>query len=79
MRKIYKYPVYHGNNLTLPIDAKPVLVGRDAGEKLCVWIEAEVDDVHKKSISHPAAPIDSAALSIAQSINASGKVLLYCL
>lgn len=36
----------------------------------------EVDDLHKKSISHPAAPIDSAALSIAQSINASGKNLL---
>jgi len=26
----------------------------------------EVDDLHKKSITHPAAPIDSAALSIAQ-------------
>lgn len=36
----------------------------------------EIDDLHKKSISHPAAPIDSAALSIAQSINASGKDLL---
>jgi len=36
----------------------------------------EVDDLHKKSISHPAAPIDSAALSVAQSINASGKDLL---
>jgi len=36
----------------------------------------EVDDVHKKSISHPAAPIDSAALSVAQSINASGEDLL---
>jgi len=36
----------------------------------------EVDDVHKKSISHPAAPIDSAALSVAQNINASGKDLL---
>ncbi|MBA7521797.1 hypothetical protein ES705_13908 [subsurface metagenome] len=36
----------------------------------------EFDDLHKKSISHPAAPIDSAALSIAQSINASGKDLL---
>ena len=36
----------------------------------------EIDDVHKKSISHPAAPIDSAALSVAQSVNASGKDLL---
>lgn len=36
----------------------------------------EVDDVHSKSISHPAAPIDSSALSVAQSINASGKDLL---
>lgn len=36
----------------------------------------EVDDLHKKSITHPAAPIDSAALSIAQSINASGEDLL---
>jgi len=36
----------------------------------------EVDDVHNKSISHPAAPIDAAALSVAQSISASGKDLL---
>jgi len=36
----------------------------------------EVDDVHSKSISHPAAPINPAALSIAQTINASGKDLL---
>lgn len=36
----------------------------------------EIDDLHKKSISHPAAPVDSAALSVAQSINASGKDLL---
>jgi 2-methylcitrate dehydratase PrpD len=36
----------------------------------------EVDDLHKKSISHPATTIDSAALSVAQSINASGKDLL---
>ena len=36
----------------------------------------EVDDVHSKSISHPAAPVDAAALSIAQYLNQDGQTFL---
>jgi len=36
----------------------------------------EVDDVHSKSISHPAAPVDAAALSVAQYLNRDGRSFL---
>lgn len=36
----------------------------------------EVDDVHSQSISHPASPIDAAALSVAQYLNKDGKSFL---
>ncbi|NPV44272.1 MAG: MmgE/PrpD family protein [Firmicutes bacterium] len=36
----------------------------------------ELDDVHKKSIIHPAAPVISAAFSIAEAFNKDGKSLI---
>ena len=36
----------------------------------------EMDDVHKSSISHPAAPVISAAFSLAEYLESSGKDLI---